>query len=128
MLCRNDKLIISAEHSTIIKSINYFLIALINLLLRLSALEFWSETTAQIAAGIQPIKVICKIKQIRAVKILPLIKKEMDGKNIAISVIIKLFNDLSLIIKFVTLLLMLYFNSLIEISIGPNFFYYLFQA
>ncbi|MCP2028715.1 hypothetical protein L1276_003886 [Flavobacterium sp. HSC-32F16] len=64
------------------------LVAFINFSLRLSALEFCKEITAQIAAGIQPIKVICKIKQIMAVKILPLNKKKRDGKKIAISVII----------------------------------------
>lgn len=65
--------------------------AFINFSVRISALEFCREITAQIAAGIQPIKVICKIKQIIAVKILPLNKKERDGKNIAISVIILLW-------------------------------------
>jgi len=59
---------------------------LINLLLRLSALEFCREITAQIAAGIQPIKVICKIRQIMQVRILPLKRKDIHGKNIAISV------------------------------------------
>lgn len=67
-----------------------FLIVLINLLLHLSALEFCKEITAHIAAGIQPIKVICKIKQIIQVKILPRKRKDMHGKNIAISVIIYL--------------------------------------
>lgn len=56
--------------------------------MRLSALEFCSEITAQIAAGIQPIKVICKIKQRIEVSILPLKKKETHGKNMAINVII----------------------------------------
>jgi hypothetical protein len=67
-------------------------IALISFLLRLSALEFCKEITAQIAAGIQPIKVICKIRQIIEVNILPLKKKEAKGKKIAISVIIFLFS------------------------------------
>lgn len=66
--------------------------AFINLLFLLSALEFCKDTTAQIAAGIQPIKVICKIKQIMQVKIFPLNRNEIHGKNIAISVIIYLFN------------------------------------
>lgn len=66
---------------------NYFLIALISLALRLSALEFCSDTTAHIAAGIQPIRMICNIKQIIQVKIFPLNKKEIPGKNIAINVI-----------------------------------------
>jgi hypothetical protein len=54
--------------------------------LRLSALEFCNEITAQIAAGIQPIKVICKIRHRIEVRILPLKKKETNGKNIAINV------------------------------------------
>jgi len=58
--------------------------------LRLSAREFCNEITAQIAAGIHPINVICIIKQIIAVKIFPLKRKEIHGKNIAISVIIYL--------------------------------------
>jgi hypothetical protein len=56
--------------------------------LRLSALEFCKEITAQIAAGIQPIKVICKIRQMIAVNILPLKKKEAKGKKMAINVIL----------------------------------------
>jgi hypothetical protein len=56
--------------------------------LRLSALEFCKEITAQIAAGIQPIKVICKIRQMIAVNILPLKKKEANGKKMAINVIL----------------------------------------
>ncbi|REG99660.1 hypothetical protein [Flavobacterium aquicola] len=63
-------------------------IALISLLLRLSALEFCSDITAQIAAGIQPIKVICRIKHRIDVSIRPRKKKERNGKNIAINVII----------------------------------------
>ena len=62
--------------------------ALISLSLRLSALEFCNEITAQIAAGIQPIKVTCKIRQRIDVSILPLKKKETNGKNIAINVIV----------------------------------------
>jgi hypothetical protein len=56
--------------------------------LRLLALEFCKEITAQIAAGIQPIKVICKIRQMIAVNILPLKKKEAKGKKMAINVIL----------------------------------------
>jgi len=62
--------------------------ALISLLLRLSALEFCSEITAQIAAGIQPIKVTCKIRQRIDVSIRPRKKKETNGKNIAIKVMV----------------------------------------
>ena len=72
---------------------DYLLIALISLLVRLSALEFWRDTTAQIAAGSQPIKVICKMRQITAVNILPLNIKESHGSKIAISIIIILFDD-----------------------------------
>jgi hypothetical protein len=53
----------------------------------LSALEFSKEITAQIAAGIQPIKVICKIKQMIDVTILPQKRKIRKEKN-AINVII----------------------------------------
>jgi hypothetical protein len=60
---------------------------LMSLLLRLSALEFCREMTAQMAAGIHPIKVICKIRQIIQVRILPLKRKEIQGKKMAISVI-----------------------------------------
>jgi hypothetical protein len=61
--------------------------AFINFELRLSALEFCKDSTAQIAAGIQPMRVICKIRQIIQVRIFPLKRKEIHGKNIAISVI-----------------------------------------
>jgi hypothetical protein len=64
-----------------------FFIALIILLVRLSALEFCNEITAHIAAGIQPIIVICKIKQIIPVNIFPRRKNDINGKNMAISVI-----------------------------------------
>jgi hypothetical protein len=63
-------------------------IAFISFSLRLSALEFCKEITAQIAAGTQPIKVICKIRQMIAVNILPLKKKEANGKKMAINVIL----------------------------------------
>jgi hypothetical protein len=72
-------------------TIYFDLTALINFSFRLSALVFWSDITAQIAAGIHPIKVICKMKQINAVKILPLRKKESAGKKIAMSVMKVLF-------------------------------------
>jgi hypothetical protein len=58
----------------------------------LSALAFCKDVTAQIAAGIQPIKVICRIRQSMAVKIRPLKKKESDGKKIAMSVMCFDFN------------------------------------
>jgi len=43
--------------------------------------------TAQTAAGIHPIKVICKIRQIMPVSILPRSRKEINGKKMAIKVI-----------------------------------------
>jgi hypothetical protein len=54
----------------------------------LSALALLSDTTAQIAAGIQPISVICKMRQIIPVRIFPLRKKESQGNKIAIKVIV----------------------------------------
>jgi hypothetical protein len=54
----------------------------------LSALALLSDTTAQIAAGIQPINVICKIMQIMPVRIFPLRKKESQGNNMAIKVMV----------------------------------------
>lgn len=61
--------------------------ALIILSVRLSALAFCREITAQMAAGIHPINVICKIKQRIAVNIFPLNRKDKDGISIAINVI-----------------------------------------
>lgn len=54
---------------------------------RLSALALLSDTTAQMAAGIQPINVICKIRQRMPVSILPLSMKESQGNNMARRVI-----------------------------------------
>ena len=54
--------------------------------MRSLALEFCKEITAQIAAGTQPISVICKIRQIIEVNILPLKRKDKNGKKIAIKV------------------------------------------
>jgi hypothetical protein len=64
-----------------------FFIAFIILFVRRSALEFCKEITAHIAAGIQPISVICKIRQIIPVNILPRRKNDRNGKNMAMSVI-----------------------------------------
>lgn len=70
----------------------YFgLIARINFAFRFSALELCRETTAQIAAGIHPIKVICRIRHNKAVGSLPLNRKDKHGKNIAINVILDKF-------------------------------------
>jgi hypothetical protein len=63
-----------------------FFIALISFSFRLSNLEFCKEITAHIAAGIQPIKVICKIKHRTDVSILPRKKNDKNGKKIAINV------------------------------------------
>ena len=54
--------------------------------MRSLALAFCKEITAQIAAGTQPISVICKIRQIIQVSILPLKRKDKNGKKIAIKV------------------------------------------
>jgi hypothetical protein len=61
--------------------------ALMSLSFRLSALSFCNDSTAHIDAGIHPIKVICKRKQIIAVSILSLRRSEREGKMIAIYVI-----------------------------------------
>ena len=63
------------------------LMALISFALRLSALAFCSDITAQTAAGIQPIKVICRSKQIIPVNILPRRRNDKKGKKMAIKVI-----------------------------------------
>jgi len=76
-------------------------IALINRSVRLSARAFCSEITAQIAAGIQPMSVTCKIKQIIAVNIFPLNRKDKNGKKIANRVIIigRFVKNISIIMK-----------------------------
>lgn len=56
------------------------------LLALLSSLAFCKEITAQIAAGIHPIRVICSIRQMMPVMILPLNRKLNQGSKIAISV------------------------------------------
>ena len=63
-------------------------IAFMSSLFLLSALEFCKEMTAQIAAGIQPIRVICNSKQMIDVSIFPLRKKETNGKKMAIKVMV----------------------------------------
>jgi hypothetical protein len=45
--------------------------------------------TAQTAAGIQPSKVICRIRQIIPVNILPRRKKDSQGSSMAIKVMIQ---------------------------------------
>lgn len=70
-------------------SLFYFdLTALISFAFRLSALEFCSDTTAHMAAGIHPMSVICRIRHKRAVRSFPLNRKDSEGKNMAIKVII----------------------------------------
>jgi len=46
------------------------------------------EATAQIAAGSQPISVICRIKQMMPRKSLPLKKNDNQGKSTAISIML----------------------------------------
>jgi hypothetical protein len=53
----------------------------------LSDLAFCKEINAHVAAGIHPISVICKIRHIIDVSILPLKNKDKNGKKIAINVI-----------------------------------------
>jgi hypothetical protein len=60
------------------------------LLVRLSARALFNETTAQMAAGIQPSNVSCNKRQITPVSILPLIKNDNHGSNMAMSVILKI--------------------------------------
>jgi hypothetical protein len=61
--------------------------ALINLSFRLSALSLFRDKTAQIAAGSQPINVICNIKQMIPVKIFPRTIKDRKGRSIANNII-----------------------------------------
>jgi hypothetical protein len=58
-----------------------------------SPLAFCKEMTAQTAAGIQPISVICNNRQIMPVKILPLKKKDNQGMRMAISVMASVICD-----------------------------------
>lgn len=51
-----------------------------------SARAFCKETTAQIAAGSQPISVTCRIRQSIPVRIRPLSMKDKNGRRIAMSV------------------------------------------
>jgi hypothetical protein len=59
----------------------FFFISLIILLVLLSAYILFSEVAAQIKAGIQPIIVICKIRQMIPDIILPCNSKESHGKK-----------------------------------------------
>ena len=72
----------------------FCLMALINCLLRLSALALFNDITAHSAAGNQPMSVICKNRQTMAEMILPLKKKERKGTNMANSIGI-LFTDVN---------------------------------
>ena len=49
----------------------------------LSALEFCRSTTAQMAAGSQPMRVICRIRQTMKWRILPRRRKDTQGRSIA---------------------------------------------
>ena len=64
--------------------------ALTSLSLRRSALEFCKEITAHTAAGIHPMRVICRIKQKMPVNIFPRSRKERNGKKMAIKVMRKI--------------------------------------
>lgn len=61
--------------------------ALMSLSFRLSALSLFKDKAAQIAAGSQPINVICNIKQMIPVKIFPRTMKDKKGRSIASSMI-----------------------------------------
>lgn len=67
----------------------WFLIALINCLFLRSARLLFNDTTAQMAAGNHPIRVICNSRQRMPDNIFPLNKKESQGNNTAIRIIIK---------------------------------------
>lgn len=62
------------------------LIALINFSLRFSALSLFKDITAHIAAGNQPISVICNMRQTIPEIILPRKMKERNGSTIASSI------------------------------------------
>jgi hypothetical protein len=61
--------------------------------LRRSALALFKDKVAQMAAGSQPMTVICKIKQMIPVRILPLTMKDRKGSRIASSMILS-FDDI----------------------------------
>jgi hypothetical protein len=69
------------------------------LLVLLSSLAFCKEITAQIAAGIHPINVICRMRQMMPVMILPLKRKLSQGSKIAISVIAMLSANVKKILQ-----------------------------
>lgn len=62
------------------------LMALTILFVLLSSLAFCKEITAQMAAGIHPIRVIWRMRQIRPVSIRPLSRNDNQGNKIAIKV------------------------------------------
>lgn len=70
-----------------LKAYNY-LIALIMRWVRRSARRFCRSITAHIAAGSQPISVHCNSRHITALNIRPLMRKDKEGNNMAISIII----------------------------------------
>jgi hypothetical protein len=69
----------------------FFFISLIILLVLLSEYILFSEVAAQIKAGIQPIIVICKIRQMIPDIILPCNSKESHGKKKAKTYLMFLF-------------------------------------
>jgi hypothetical protein len=68
--------------------LRFSLIALMSFSLRLSARSLFKDITAHIAAGNQPIKVICKIRQIIPNAIFPLNIKDRKGRSIANNIIL----------------------------------------
>ena len=75
------------------------LIALTILAVRLLARASFKDTTAQTAAGIHPIIVICKTRHRMPDKILPLKKNESHGISIAMIVMVKGFYEYIIIYK-----------------------------
>ena len=63
----------------------FLFISLIILSLLFSALSLFNDIPAHIAAGSQPINVICKMKHKIAEKIFPLTRNEIQGNKIASS-------------------------------------------
>ena len=68
-------------------SVHCLFIALMSRLLRFSARASLKDMSAQIAAGNQPIKVICSTRQMMPASTFPLSKKDNQGRSIASSVI-----------------------------------------
>lgn len=77
----------------IIRKFGYFRfsrMARINFSFLFSALSLFKDKAAQIAAGIQPIKVICKIRQRIPVRIFPRTMNDKNGNIIANNIVVSL--------------------------------------